>query len=108
MKKKRFVSWAVSGVGEFAVFSGGGLLPAESNNNKNTHNAACPGVSDFFCVDDGEFHDKPARAVPLESARQHPDNQKENRAGSAKDMKRFFRNGFPPWNFLWGELRNCA
>ena len=24
------------------------------------------------------------------------------------DMKRFFRNNFPPWNFSWGELRNRA
>ena len=27
---------------------------------------------------------------------------------TAPDMKRFFRNNFPPWNFLWGKLRNRA
>ena len=34
---------------------------------------------------DGELHNKPAHAVPLASARQHPENQKENQAGHSSE-----------------------
>ena len=32
-----------------------------------------------------EFHNKPADAVPLASARQHPENQEENQAGHSPE-----------------------
>ena len=32
-----------------------------------------------------ELHNKPAYAVPLASARQHPENQKENQAGHSSE-----------------------
>ena len=37
-------------------------------------------VATVFVHDDGELHNKPAHAVPLASARQHPESQKGNQA----------------------------
>ena len=43
----------------------------------------------YFCfwqVEEGELHGKKnAHAVPLASARQHPENQKENQAGHSPE-----------------------
>ena len=39
--------------------------------------------------DDGELHDKPAHAVPLASASQRPENQKENQAGHSSENHDF-------------------
>ena len=36
-------------------------------------------------TDDGELHDKPAHAMPLTSARQHPETQTENQAGHSSE-----------------------
>ena len=33
---------------------------------------------------------------------------RERRRATARDMKRYFRNSFPPWNFLCRKLRNRA
>ena len=53
-------------------------------------------------ADDGELYNKPAHAVPLASARQHPEIQKENQAGhsSGRVVEGHFRAGKLDW-FQW-------
>jgi hypothetical protein len=60
----------------------------------------------FMMSDDDELHNKPAHAVPLASAHQRPQNQKEDHAGHSSERAvegqppRFFCRVFNTYFFL--------
>ena len=68
----------------------------DSPRNTTTRNylmiLTCHLISEIWCtsrkkvpLDNDELHDKPAHAVPLASAHQHPENQKEHQAGHSPE-----------------------